>query len=751
MSSSTNQNTNNRSMSGIISIDDGAGNTIEDGVISTNGIEVNGDINANNINVNQEITADIFSLSFPDSSSKFQIDDVRYISKYYDEIDNKYYINMYGLLRVDGDCKVTGDLRFPTESTGLNWNNYARIYYNGADLQIETDALMNITAPSGVNISSTVSAPRVTFSSTSPNMYIKTLNGNFMEFFNTTTETAGFGFYCGTEATPVEICRIESGGDLKFPNTGKGIKWGEGYSKIYDNGHLHIDTDDYMFMSAPNSVNISTPMVYTNGLVKADNYVISPTFRFLDDPSYNTYISWNHSTSYMDFTSYKGNFAWYYNFQNGITGNFCMTLNTAGVLDVPNTIKSTYLLTDYIQFKNETSGTTAIGVDTTNKYMTFLSYSGGYKWYYNYGIAGGGEMDLERTGVLSGLMGLQVSGTIKSQGYACNAGTTGTPSANMFNFNWATDNNGVLKVKSYIDTTKIGSLVVSDEDANIGGVTSLFMKSLYFRNDASNYTFINHNAGDHIDHTSKKGFRFWYNYPAGTNVLLDASGNLTGIKNLGAETITLNGTNLQTTLNSKASSASPSLTGTPTCSTPAINSVTSQITNCDWVSNQIFINIGRTFGVKFSGELRTTAPDTYYWQWNTNVGFIYYIDGSIVSRQTGFLTTIPVGTEVAGQKSFFIGFPYAQPNTNYYPPTDLDLFQVVGSGATADNLANSGTNAIMLRVTGRSTGYNSSGTTWTSGTRYCGFWCKIITLASNPNATTLSHTTNGYLNIQVSY
>jgi len=677
-------------MNGIITIDDGNGTVIEDGVITTNGIEVNGDLNANNINVNQEITADIFSLSFPDSSSKFQIDEIRYISKIYDETDDRYYINMNGYLYVDGDLKVTGDLKFPTESTGLNWNNYARIYYNGADLQIETDALMNIQAPSGLHISSSatmndgdinfvsnstglnwndnariyyslydtklqiegteyidistpagvfvnsaagmyvdtnVLTPKLTLNSTSTDMYLTSLNGNFVQFYNNTSASAGFGFYnnsteiCTINSqginvntnvlTPkltlnststnmyltssngnfvqfynntsasagfgfynnsTEICRINSQG-IRLPQTSGGyaLKWGNDStisSNIYDNGSLHIDTDDHLYISAPTSVTITTTTLYSTG---------------------TTYITNNSANA----------------------GTFILTNNTDG--------------TKYLQM-------------------------------FNYQPNGHNYMDT---------------------------------------------NNAPLHIR-YGVTDRI---IVTSTGVDLYGTITGVSKTMV--------------GLGNVDNTS------------------DAD------KPVSTATATQLGT--------KASSASPSLTGTPTCSTPAINSVTSQITNCDWVSNQIFINIGRTFGVKFSGELRTTAPDTYYWQWNTNVGFIYYIDGSIVSRQTGFLTTIPVGTEAAGQKSFFIGFPYAQPNAYYYPPTDLDLFQVVGSGATADNLANTGTNAIMLRVTGRSTSYNSSGTAYVSGTRYCGFWCKIITLASNPNSTTLSHTSYGYLNIQVSY
>jgi hypothetical protein len=40
--------------------------------------------------------------------------------------------------------------------------------------------------------------PRLTFASNSLNMYITSLNGNFMQFYNSTTSSAGFGFYTGS-------------------------------------------------------------------------------------------------------------------------------------------------------------------------------------------------------------------------------------------------------------------------------------------------------------------------------------------------------------------------------------------------------------------------------------------------------------------------------------------------------------------------------------------------------------------------
>jgi hypothetical protein len=45
-------------------------------------------------------------------------------------------------------------------------------------------------------------------------------------------------------------------GPVKFPNNGTGLSWGNDYSKIYDNMHLHIETDDNMYMKAPNILSV---------------------------------------------------------------------------------------------------------------------------------------------------------------------------------------------------------------------------------------------------------------------------------------------------------------------------------------------------------------------------------------------------------------------------------------------------------------------------------------------------------------
>jgi hypothetical protein len=58
--------------------------------------------------------------------------------------------------------------------------------------------------------------------------------------------------------------RLATNGDLQMQNNGSGVVWGNNYSKIYDDGNLHIDTDDLMYIKAPNTLNIDTPNLNIN-------------------------------------------------------------------------------------------------------------------------------------------------------------------------------------------------------------------------------------------------------------------------------------------------------------------------------------------------------------------------------------------------------------------------------------------------------------------------------------------------------
>ena len=48
---------------------------------------------------------------------------------------------------------------------------------------------------------------------------------------------------------------------ISMQNNGSGITWGNNQSRIYDNGDLHIDTDDTLHLLAPSSVDVQTPRI----------------------------------------------------------------------------------------------------------------------------------------------------------------------------------------------------------------------------------------------------------------------------------------------------------------------------------------------------------------------------------------------------------------------------------------------------------------------------------------------------------
>ena len=51
-------------------------------------------------------------------------------------------------------------------------------------------------------------------------------------------------------ATPGVTLNMNSN-SIAFSNNSAGLVWGNNYSQIYDDGNLHINTDDFINISAP--------------------------------------------------------------------------------------------------------------------------------------------------------------------------------------------------------------------------------------------------------------------------------------------------------------------------------------------------------------------------------------------------------------------------------------------------------------------------------------------------------------------
>jgi Chaperone of endosialidase/Collagen triple helix repeat (20 copies) len=67
-----------------------------------------------------------------------------------------------------------------------------------------------------------------------------------------------------TKTVPLPSTSVGGNVPLKFNNDGTGIVWGNNFSKIYDNAHLNIETDDNMYLKAPNYMQLDTKDLVVN-------------------------------------------------------------------------------------------------------------------------------------------------------------------------------------------------------------------------------------------------------------------------------------------------------------------------------------------------------------------------------------------------------------------------------------------------------------------------------------------------------
>lgn len=279
---------------------------------------------------------------------------------------NKSYVDS---IVQNGASSVAGSITATSIGLG-NVNNTS-----DADKQVSTATATQLSSKAPLaspQFTTDINTPKVTLKSTSTNMYITSSNENFMEFFNSTASNAGFGFYNGT--TPIETCRINTQG-IRLPQfSDYGVYWGSNLhvsSKIYDSLDLNIWTDNTLNITAPTTVNITSPQVYTNGYYLADQFVKAPTYLFKTDVTGNTNITWNSAYKFMDFTSYQGSFAWYFNYQNG-TGNKSMTLSAAGILAGMTGIDTTFLKS-YSNGITATAGSQGATMTTTPQANTEIT------------------------------------------------------------------------------------------------------------------------------------------------------------------------------------------------------------------------------------------------------------------------------------------------------------------------------------------------------------------------------------------
>ncbi len=75
-------------------------------------------------------------------------------------------------------------------------------------------------------------------------------------------------------------------GNMRFANTGQGLSWGSDFTRIYDNGDFYITTDDYMYMTIPSRLMITTPKLEIyNGALGFSGTSLNATDKKLYSPA----------------------------------------------------------------------------------------------------------------------------------------------------------------------------------------------------------------------------------------------------------------------------------------------------------------------------------------------------------------------------------------------------------------------------------------------------------------------------------
>ena len=63
--------------------------------------------------------------------------------------------------------------------------------------------------------------------------------------------------------------------NVTFSNNGAGLSWGNNNSRIYDNGNLYIVTDDYLNITAPTQLIVTSPSSYFSGNMYTNNNLVA--------------------------------------------------------------------------------------------------------------------------------------------------------------------------------------------------------------------------------------------------------------------------------------------------------------------------------------------------------------------------------------------------------------------------------------------------------------------------------------------
>ena len=194
------------------------------------------------------------------------------------------------------------------------------------------------------------------------------------------------GFITSTPGTALTM----NSNNITFSNNGAGLVWGNNYSQIYDNGNLYITTDDYLNISAPTRINITSTDTYFSGnvynyesLLASQNWVnlnfltTSPSQLTVGKLIGNPIISYTNANCYIQALSATGN-NWI-QFRAFNTTTDAQILCTAGSYGTPNNGNLNFYCNEAVFNCGISSGYAGY-----NKLVASMPYSNDcHRWTFN--------------------------------------------------------------------------------------------------------------------------------------------------------------------------------------------------------------------------------------------------------------------------------------------------------------------------------------------------------------------------------
>ena len=278
----------------------------------------------------------------------------------------------------------------PNVDVNMNTNN---LNLTNGKLNINGNGIVYFYANS--NLATTYSGARIvlwpgTGTPTSTAWYGLGMNGGQLVYNVTTGAMHSF------QVDGTQVAYFNSGGlamnsnSIGFSNNGAGLVWGNNYSQIYDNGNLYITTDNYLNISAPTRINITSTDTYFSGnvynyesLLASQNWVnlnfltTSPSQLTVGKLIGNPIISYTNANCYIQALSATGN-NWI-QFRAFNTTTDAQILCTAGSYGTPNNGNLNFYCNEAVFNCGISSGYAGY-----NKLVASMPYSNDcHRWTFN--------------------------------------------------------------------------------------------------------------------------------------------------------------------------------------------------------------------------------------------------------------------------------------------------------------------------------------------------------------------------------